>query len=186
MALLSLEAGHENQSQWARLARTLSFEVDLKSGAILVKGEDLGDRLRGEQVSAMASRISQYSSVRKVLTARQRVLGNKLARRLPVVVEGRDIGTVVFPKSRFKFFVTAAPKVRADRRYRQLKSKGVRGISLSSILKEINRRDRQDSTRKVAPLRCPEDAVVVDTSKMPIPQVVLFLKHHIDSKLTNY
>ncbi|MBI1861944.1 MAG: (d)CMP kinase [Deltaproteobacteria bacterium] len=183
VALLSLESGLERPSAWANLARRLSFDVDVKSGVILVNDANLGDRLRGEQVSSMASRISQFTSVRKVLTGRQRTLGNRLSKRHPVVVEGRDIGTVVFPNSRFKFFVTAQPKVRADRRYRQLKAKGVKGISVASILREINRRDRQDSIRKVAPLRCPEDAVIVDTSKMPIPQVVLFLKNHIESKL---
>ncbi len=183
VALFALEAGLNRPTGWGTLARRLRFGVDIKTSAITVDGINLGDRLRGEQVGSMASDISQYPSVRSVLTLRQRALAVKMAKTHVVVVEGRDIGTVVFPQAPFKFFVTADLRVRAERRYRQLSEKGVRGISQQSILREINRRDRQDATRRVAPLRCAADAVVVDTSKMPIPQVVLFLKTHIDNKL---
>jgi cytidylate kinase len=100
------------------------------------------------------------------------------------VVEGRDIGTIVFPKVPFKFYVTADPEVRAQRRYAQLKRQGVKGTSLRAILQENLERDHQDSTRKIAPLRCPDDAVVVDTSSMGVSQVVHFMRDHIKAHLT--
>ena len=183
VALFSLEAGLDKSLGWANVARRLKFDVNVKTGAILVDSIDLGDRLRGEQVGSMASKISSFSTVRSVLTSRQRSLAKGVSRVQPVVVEGRDIGTVVFPKAPFKFYVTAAPRVRAERRYNQLREKGVDGISIASILRDINKRDSQDMNRRIAPLRCPKDAVVVDTSKLPIPQVVLFLKSHIENKL---
>jgi cytidylate kinase len=94
------------------------------------------------------------------------------------VVEGRDIGTVVFPKIRFKFFVTASPEIRAKRRVDQLRKQGVRA-SVKEVLRALEERDAMDSNRAVAPLRCPEDAVIVDTSRMQIPQVVQFMHDHI-------
>ena len=91
---------------------------------------------------------------------------------------------MVFPKVPFKFYVTASPEVRAARRFAQLKKQGRSGITLKSVLKQHEGRDRQDSTRKIAPLKCPEDAVVVDTSSMGISQVVHFMRDHIKGQLT--
>jgi len=107
-----------------------------------------------------------------------------MARRVPVVVEGRDIGTVVFPKVPFKFYVTADPKVRAKRRYLELKRKGVKGVTLKQILRKNEERDSRDSSRKLAPLRCPDDAVLVDTSSMGPSKVVKFLSDHIRMRTT--
>jgi cytidylate kinase len=101
-----------------------------------------------------------------------------------VVVEGRDIGTVVFPKVDYKFYVTADPKVRAERRYQQLKKQGTKGVSLQAILKSNIERDKQDSNRKHAPLKCAQDAIVVDTSKMGINQVVQFMSEHIRGRMS--
>jgi cytidylate kinase len=109
-------------------------------------------------------------------------LSKKWSRVWPVVVEGRDIGTIVFPKVPFKFFVTASAEVRAKRRLAQLKKHGAKGVSLKGILRENEARDRQDSNRKLAPLRCPEDAVVVDTSSMRTTQVVRFMHDHIHGR----
>ncbi len=88
---------------------------------------------------------------------------------------------MVFPKVRFKFFVTADAEVRAKRRYQEIKKRGGKA-NLKAILKQAQARDRQDSTRKLAPLICPKDAVVVDTSHMSINQVVQFMKNHIESR----
>lgn len=186
VALLGIESGLESPQQWARLARNTVFDVDKKRNSVIINGVTYGDRLRNENVGEMASCISRFVGVRRVLTSRQREIGLAVSKNRPVVVEGRDIGTVVFPESAFKFFVTATPAVRAKRRFEQLKKSGVSAISRQSILRELNNRDRQDSSRRIAPLRCPKDAVVVDTSRMPISQVVLFLRNHIKNKLMEY
>lgn len=182
VAYFSLKKNALQEAELEKIARLIRFRAKRNSNHLLVNGKDLGQKLRTEKVSEHASLIATYSGVRKVLTQQQRMLAKKWARRIPVVVEGRDIGSVVFPNVPFKFFVTADPHVRAKRRWEQLKKQGVK-IKLSSILKQNNQRDKQDSSRKVAPFRCPPDAVVVDTSKMDISQVVQFLKAHIENFL---
>ncbi|NBT59647.1 cytidylate kinase, partial [bacterium] len=122
--------------------------------------------------------VSRFKSVRDALTRRQRSLGKMWSRKFPVVLEGRDIGTAVFPQAEYKFYVTADPKVRAMRRFRQLKKAGTK-VKFSEILKQNQHRDEQDSTRKHAPLKCAPEAVVVDTSRMGIVQVVKFMSDHV-------
>jgi cytidylate kinase len=173
----------DDEAALGKIARGLRFSADKTGETLLINGEDLGHKLRTQQVSQMASFVSKFPKVRKVLTQKQRSLAKLWSRRWPVVVEGRDIGTVVFPDVEFKFYVTAAPEVRAQRRYAQLKKQGVRGVRLKAILRQNEERDLQDSTREVAPLRCPEDAVVVDTSSMGISQVVKFMRDHIRGRL---
>lgn len=178
VAYFAVQEGVSRAKELGAIARRLQFDMDRERQVLLVDGEELGTKLRSEAVSTMASSVSRFKSVRRALTTRQRSLGRTLAKRFPVVVEGRDIGTVVFPKSRFKFFVTASPEVRAERRYAQLKKHGSHP-TLKEIHKSIEERDAMDSQRKFAPLRCPEDAVVVDTSTMQIAQVVRFMGDHI-------
>ena len=182
VAFYAVLEGAKTARDFGGIARRLHFDMDRERQVLLVDGEDLGTKLRTEQVSAMASSVSRFKSVRSTLTRRQRSLGRMLAQKFPVVVEGRDIGTVVFPKNRFKFFVTASAEVRAKRRLEQLKKQGVRA-SLKEVLKGIEERDAMDSNRAVAPLRCPEDAVIVDTSTMQIPQVVQFMHDHVRNAL---
>lgn len=170
-------------AELGRLARRLEFDVDKVSKVLLVGGNDLGTRLRTEEVSKGASDISRYRMVRKALTVCQRRLARRWAKHFPVVVEGRDIGTVVFPKVQFKFFVTASAEVRAKRRLSQLKKQGAKGVSLKKVLKENELRDRQDSNRKLAPLKVADDAIVVDTSSMGISQVVVFMRDHIQGSI---
>lgn len=181
VAYTALVSGAEDEQAFSKIAEKLQFDMDPSSGNVLVNGEDLGMRLRSEKVSGMASSVSQFKGVRNVLTKRQRSLAKKWSKKIPIVVEGRDIGTVVFPKVRFKFFVTADAEVRAKRRYNELKKRGGK-VSLKDILKKAQSRDKQDSTRRLAPLKCPKDAVVVDTSHMSINQVVQFMKNHIESR----
>ncbi len=182
VAYFAIKEKQKTADGFAGIARRLHFDMDPDTGTILVDDIDLGAKLRTEKVSLMASHVSQFKEVRHALTIRQRGLARKWSRKIPIVVEGRDIGTVVFPKVRFKFFVTADEAVRAKRRFQQLKRQGVRGTTLKSILRKNHTRDRQDSTRKVAPLKCPKDAVVVDTSEMAIPQVVQFMTNHIQAR----
>ncbi len=182
VAYFSIKEKQNDPEAFAAISRRLHFDMDPHTGSILVNGVDLGAKLRTEKVSLMASHVSQFPEVRRLLTMRQRGLARKWSRKIPVVVEGRDIGTVVFPKVRFKFFVTADAEVRAKRRFHQLQRQGTKGVRLKTILKKSQERDRQDSTRKVAPLKCPKDAVVVDTSDMAISQVVHFMANHIKAR----
>jgi len=184
VAYHSLRQGAKTAGEFARIARALKFDIDRDTQLLLVDGADLGPRLRTEKVSEMASLVSRYKGVRAALTRRQRALGKTCMRRAPVVVEGRDIGTIVFPQVRFKFYVTADAKVRAARRYRELKRHGHRDARLKEVLRQIQLRDEQDSHRSIAPLRCPDDAIVVDTSSMGITQVVHFLVDHIRGALS--
>jgi CMP/dCMP kinase len=182
VAYFAIKQDAKTGSEFAALAKGIVFSMDEREELMLFNSENLGAKLRTEEVSLMASRISQFGAVRKVLTKQQRALANLWAKKIPVVVEGRDIGTVVFPDVRFKFFVTADPMVRAQRRFEELHRRGVKGITLKLILKQNQERDRQDSNRKVAPLKVSKDAVVVDTSTMKISQVVQFMKNHIQAR----
>lgn len=183
VAYYALREGVKQASELGKLSRRLEFDVDAKTKRLLTNEEDLGNRIRTEEVSANASFISTFRVVRSALTSKQRKLGLKWAKTMPVVVEGRDIGTVVFRNAPFKFFVTASPEVRAERRLVQLERQGVTGLSLKAVIRQNDDRDRQDANRKIAPLRCPEDAVIVDTSTMAIHQVVHFMADHIRNKL---
>ncbi|HEX7129381.1 MAG TPA: (d)CMP kinase [Rhodanobacteraceae bacterium] len=134
---------------------------------VLVNGRDVTDELRTETAGAAASAIAAIPTVRKALVARQ------LAFRRPpgLVADGRDMGTVIFPDAAHKVFLTASAGERAQRRYKQLKEKGL-DVTLSSLLHEIEARDARDATRAVSPLKPAADAVLVDTTGMPIPDVV--------------
>ncbi|MBI4404698.1 MAG: (d)CMP kinase [Deltaproteobacteria bacterium] len=180
-AYIALQKKATSEKAFERIARELDFKISRDGKTLLVGGRNLGVRLRTERVSQMASFISQFKGVRKVITSKQRSVARRCSRHNPVVVEGRDIGTVVFPDARHKFFVTASPKVRAERRYEQLKARGVR-VSLHSVLAEQAKRDKRDSTRAHAPLKCATDAIVVDTSEMTIKEVVGLLEKHIAGK----
>ena len=168
---------------FAKIARKLKFDYDSRNQSLLVNGIEMGQRLRTQNVSGLASKVSAFKGVRETLTARQRSLAKQWATECPVVVEGRDIGTVVFPDVEYKFYVTADPRVRAERRFHQLKKQGAKEVSLKAILKANMERDKQDSSRKHAPLKCAQDAIVVDTSKMSINQVVQFMSEHIKGRI---
>lgn len=136
---------------------------------VLVNGEDVTGRLRTGDVSRAASVTSQYQPVRRKLLELQR----RMAESTDVIMDGRDIGTVVLPDARLKIFMTAQPEVQAERRYLQLKETGKLGDeTLESILADIKERDYRDSHRENAPLRKAEDAVELDTSLLSIDQVL--------------
>ena len=134
---------------------------------VLVNGHDATDELRTETAGAAASAIASMPSVREALVALQ--LGFRKSPGL--VADGRDMGTVIFPDAAFKVFLTASAVERAKRRYKQLKEKGL-SVTLTSLQREIEARDHRDASRSVAPLRPADDAVLVDTTGMPIDEVV--------------
>jgi cytidylate kinase len=184
VAYFAVKSDVTTASGFLQVAKKLKFDYDPKNQSLLVNGIEMGQRLRTQSVSSLASKVSAFKGVRQTLTACQRNLAKSWAKRCPVVVEGRDIGTVVFPKVDYKFYVTADPKIRAERRYHQLKKQGAKGVSLKAILKSNIERDKQDSNRKHAPLKCAEDAIVVDTSKMSVNQVVQFMSEHIRGRIS--
>jgi cytidylate kinase len=136
-------------------------------GRVVLEGEDVSTAIRTPEIGMDASTVSAHPAVRKALLDMQRRAGEGGG----IVAEGRDIGTVVFPHADYKFFLTATPEVRAQRRRDELVAKG-RTVSLEETLAEVRRRDEQDTTRAVAPLRPADDATLLDSSTMPIDAVV--------------
>ena len=131
---------------------------------IFLNGEDVTERIRNQEISNTASKISAYPEVRRILTG----LWRRIGKGGGVVLEGRDIGTVVFPAADLKVFLVAQPRIRAERRYKELADPS--GTTLEQVAKEIAHRDAADSSRRHAPLARAADAVEVDTSHMNIEQ----------------
>jgi cytidylate kinase len=135
--------------------------------AVILSGRDISQSLQSEDCGDQASRLAAIPGVRKALLEKQRAF-----RRAPgLVADGRDMGTVVFPDARFKVFLTASPRIRAERRVKQLKEKGM-DVNLDQIISELLERDWRDQNRDTAPLVQAENAVLVDSSEMTIDQVV--------------
>jgi len=150
------------------LATTVAFRDTPKGEPrVLVNGVDATGELRTETAGAAASAIAAIPAVRAALTERQRGF-----RRPPgLVADGRDMGTVIFPEAAFKVFLTASAGERAQRRYKQLKDKGV-SVTIDGLLQEIVARDARDANRAVAPLRPAPDAVLIDTTGLAVEAVV--------------
>lgn len=151
-------------------ARHLRFTFMRQPDAKLkmfVDGEYLGDKLHLEEVGAVASRVSTNGEARRVLTDKMRDVGEDGG----IVMEGRDVGTVVFPDAEIKFYLDASAEERAKRRVNQLKEAGQKA-DYNQILKMIQERDYRDSHRAVSPLKPAEDAVVIDTSSLTMQQVI--------------
>jgi cytidylate kinase len=151
-----------------------SLELSLLPGdgdtRVLLGGEDVSDAIRTAEMGMVASRISALEQVRVKLTELQREIGAKGC----VVAEGRDMGTVVFPQARHKFFLSASAEERAKRRVQQLAEQG-EVVSFAEILAQIEERDLADSTRALAPLKPAEDAIIIDSSRIPAQGVVDFI-----------
>lgn len=141
---------------------------------ISVNGKDVSEIIRSREASLGASLVSQNPSVRAHLLTIQRQLGEQGG----VVFEGRDIGSVVFPEAEAKFFLTASARVRASRRQAELAQKG-EPSSLADIVREVEERDRRDTSRPIAPLIQAEDAIVVDSSELEIDEVVSQMVQHV-------
>jgi cytidylate kinase len=152
---------------------TLQLEIDPQNRVWLC-GRDVTAHLRSREVEARVSSVSALPAVRE----RMRELQRAIAASTPVVAEGRDMGTVVFPQARFKFYLDAEPEERARRRQRDFAERG-RAVSEAEVLEELAVRDRLDSTRKDAPLQRTREAIYCDTTGMSITQVVDALEARI-------
>ncbi len=158
------------------LARDLQirFELEGDTNHVLVAGEDITKEIRSPEISQGASHVSSHPEVRDALLSLQRRLGSGGG----VVVEGRDTGTVVFPSAAAKFFLTASPEIRATRRVEELRAAG-KEVDFDTTVREIRERDKLDSERAVAPMIPAADAVHVDSSGLPIEQVVTKLEERV-------
>jgi len=153
----------------AEAARQAHFEIDSATDKtrVMVDGRDISEAIRMQEISNNVSVVASYPKVRQLMVSLQR----KLAAHADVVVEGRDIGTVVFPDADIKIFLTASVEARTQRRMAELREKGVE-ISFEELKRDLIERDRKDSERASSPLRKADDAIELDTTELSIEQQV--------------
>lgn len=178
VGLYALRAGKDPADNGAveALLPQIHLDILLKDGTqhVLLNGEDVSAAIRAEEVGMAASAVGANPTVRAFLLDTQR----NLAKSRDVLMDGRDIGTVVLPDATVKIFLTASPEARAQRRFAELQAKGEQA-DFETVLADIRRRDDQDTHRATAPLRRADDAVLVDTSELDIEQSFALLKKTI-------
>jgi cytidylate kinase len=169
LAVVKANANATDADEVARIAAGARIELagDPDSLRVMLDGRDVSAEIRTEQITRLSSVISTIPAVRRDLVRRQREMG---AQGGGVVLDGRDIGTVVFPQADVKFFLTAVPEERAKRRFDE-DHRTEPDLTFQETLADINTRDERDSTRADSPLRIAEDAVVIDTTDLSIEQV---------------
>ncbi len=157
-----------NTLQLIEIAKKLDVKFSAESDHLRISfgGEEVTDAIRVEEVGVMASKIAAIPELREALLDRQKAF----AKPPGLVADGRDMGSIVFPRAELKIFLTASPEERAKRRYKQLKDKGI-DANLPELVIELQERDRRDSTRATSPLVAAEDAVIIDTTNMSIEEV---------------
>ena len=177
VALAVIEAGIVPCDSEAVVALASKIDIDLKgdpdSLKVLLDGRDVTEEIRSEHVTEMSSIVSTIPGVRRAMVARQRALGQRGA-----LLNGRDIGTVVFPDADIKFFLTAAPAERAERRFKEDRATNS-NASFEQTMTEMIERDRRDSTRADSPLKAAGDAIVIDSSGLSIEQVFQRMMEHV-------
>jgi len=169
VALAVLEADLDPRDSAAVVALATHSDIDLEGDAdslkVLLDGRDVTEQIRSESVTETSSVVSTIPGVRRAMVARQREMGRRGA-----VLNGRDIGTVVFPDADLKFFLTATPEERAERRFKEDRMTNT-GVSFQQTMAEMTERDRRDSTRADSPLKAAADAIVIDSSGLSIEEV---------------
>ena len=174
IALKAVRSGVDTDDAEALAAFLDSTDVDLAGSQVLLDGEDVSGLIRTEEVSMQASRVSSIPAVRQKLVALQREMGV----RKSVVMDGRDIGSNVFPDAEYKFYITASPEVRAERRMKELVERG-EAVEFADVLADIGKRDWDDSHRALNPLVQTEDAILVDTDGLGIEEVFELVKKYL-------
>lgn len=179
LAMKALKMGVDPDDTEALRRLAESTTIDLTpEGRVWLDGEDVTERIRDERVGMVASLISRKVEVREILWEIQRRIG----REGGVVAEGRDTGTVVFPGAEVKFFLDAALEERARRRHRELLERG-KEVSYEEVLEDLKRRDMQDSTREVAPLRVPDGAFYIDSTHLTPEEVLAIMLDRVRNAL---
>lgn len=170
VALATIEAELDPKDKEAVTALANRIEIDLEgdpdSLSVLLDGRDITDQIRTESVTEMSSIVSTIPGVRRAMVERQRAISKRGA-----VLNGRDIGTVVFPDADVKFFLTAVPEERAERRYKEDQMTARLSTTLAETLADMIERDRRDSTRADSPLKVADDAIVIDSTGKSINEV---------------
>lgn len=177
---LRLNVDPKNAAEVEKFLPTLDLKVEYRDGRqhTILDGEDVSSAIRENAVSMAASDVSAHAAVRVKMVEMQR----NIAKSMSCVLDGRDIGSTVLPDAKFKFYITADSKVRATRRFHELKERGEE-VDFEKLHEEIVLRDKQDMEREFSPLVCAEDAVIIDTSDMDIESVVAKVKNIIQSKI---
>ncbi len=172
LAVLRAGIAPEDTEKVAALLPDITVDLAFENGTqkVLLNGEDVSEAIRTPQISEYASKTSAIPAVRNFLFDLQQ----KIATTHNVLMDGRDIGTVVLPDAQLKVFLTASPEVRAMRRYKELTEKG-QNVSYDNILAEVKERDYRDTHREIAPLKPAENAVLLDTSDMSFEEVAATL-----------
>ncbi len=170
LAVLIRGANFEDKAKAAEIAENAKIELVGEPGnlQIFLNGKNVSEQIRTQEVAEAASIVSTISEVRKILVHHQRTLGKNAANGC--VLDGRDIGSVVFPNADVKFFLTAKPEARAQRRFLEDTTRG-RATTYEETLAEINLRDERDVSREDSPLMIADDAVVIDTSELDLSEV---------------
>lgn len=175
MAWLARQSGVDltDSQQVQTFSRQAEIDLQLDNGATLVvaNGQDITAEIRSPEISMLTSKISALAPVREAMMILQRRMGVKGG----VILDGRDIGTVVFPDAELKFFLSASAEERGRRRFLELQAKGVQ-TDLATTIDEVVQRDRQDSERELAPLRQADDAIPIDSTGLTIEQVVTHME----------
>ena len=170
LAVLEADVELDNKEKIVEIARNSKIELvgEPENLQVFLGGRNVSSEIRTNEVGQAASIVSSISEVRKILVEHQRTLGETA--KNGAVLDGRDIGTVVFPNADVKFFLTAKPEARARRRYEEDSEKG-RAVSYEQTFAEIKQRDERDVSRRDSPLKIAEDAVVIDTSELDLSEV---------------
>lgn len=180
VALVSLKLGIAPDDVQALAEQARRLNVRFLSGEdgiqVQLDGEDVSRAIREERVGIQASKIAAIPEVREALLQRQR----DFASAGNLVADGRDMGTTVFPDADVKFFLTASPQARAERRYRQLAKPGEK-VDMEKLIQDIIDRDLRDQSRATSPLKPAPDAILVDSTEMGIDEVLAFVLRHIKS-----
>lgn len=177
MTLKVLSSGVDPADETAVVELTKSANISLENGGelrVLLDGSDVTEAIRSEEVTHNVSLVSSYPTVRELMVARQREIGSAKG----CVMDGRDIGTVVFPDAELKFYIVADIMERARRRQEELSYNGVE-LPIHQVVKELKERDRKDSTRSNSPLRKADDAIELDTTKLTIEEQVEIVLNYV-------
>ena len=172
-----IDGNHEDAVTAAVAQADISVRYEDGKQVTLLDGEDVSLAIRTQEAGAMASSVSRFPGVRKQMV----FLQQQMAKTTPMLLDGRDIGTVVLKDAPVKIYLTAAPEARAMRRLKQLEEKGEKA-DFAAILAEVNARDRQDMNRETDPLRQAEDAVLVDSSDLSFEETVDAILRIVEEK----
>lgn len=166
--------GIDTEDEAAMKDMLAETDIDFSKGDIILDGVVVNDKIRTNEMSMMASKVSAIPAVREKLVQLQRKMGQTKS----IIMDGRDIGTNVLTDAEFKFFMTASAEERADRRYKELIEKG-QDITYETVLEDIKKRDHNDMTRALNPLRKADDAIELDTTGMSIEEVTDYIYNEV-------